>query len=341
MMKSAIDTLFNKIQNDPLLYKDGRVLYVNARFHDGLNHFKNTDIYLQQYFKSYEQSLVNSGLTVHPELPDDSHRYKSVFLLLPKNIIEAKYMMARGAQLLSEGGIFVCAADNKAGGGRIKKLLQGFGFDSVEEESRNKARVVWGRKKTLNDQAIDEAIKEGKQQTILDNSFISWPGIFGWNKIDTGSKILTEYLPGDIGGVGADFGCGYGYLSDFLFSRNNTLEHLFCIDADYRTLDSCKKNLEHYPCKKTYLWHDLTGPNADIKNMDFVIMNPPFHEGKTADIGIGVSFIKNAHFALKKGGRLFMVANRQLPYEDILNSTFRKIDKHYEGEGFKVFEAVK
>ena len=314
---------------------------MNARFHDGLNHFKQPSIYLQQHFKPYERALVSSGFSAYPELPTSDQSYDSVFLLLPKNIIEAKYMIAYGLQLLNEGGAFVCAADNKAGGGRIKKLLQSFGFKKIHEDSRNKARVVWARKDNLNDQVISEAIKEGSQQAILDSCFISQPGIFGWNKIDTGSKILTSYLPDDMGGIGADFGCGYGYLSDYLLSKNNNIEHLFCIDADHRTLDSCAQNLDKYACKKTYLWYDLTDSNTDIKDMDFIVMNPPFHEGKTTDISVGVSFIKNAYSVLNKGGRLFIVANRQLAYEDILKSMFRKIDKHYEGEGFKVFEALK
>ena len=340
-MKNAADTLFYKIQNDPLLYKEGRVLYLNVVLHDGLNHFKNSDIYLQQHFKPHEQSLVNSDFTVHSELPAADTRFENVFLLLPKNMTEAKYMIACGAQFLAEDGVFVCAADNKAGGTRIKKLLQNFGFQQIAEDSRNKARVVSARKKDLNDHVIDQAIQEGSKQNIFDNHFVSQPGIFGWNKIDTGSKILTQYLPHNIEGIGADFGCGYGYLSNYLLSKNNDVESLFCIDADYRALDSCRQNLEQYSCKKTYLWDDLTNPNSDINNMDFIIMNPPFHEGKTTDVSIGVSFIETAYSSLKKGGHLFMVANRQLAYEDVLKNMFAKTDKLYEGNGFKVFQTVK
>ena len=75
---------------------------------------------------------------------------------------------------------------------------------------------------------------------------------------------------------------------------------------------------------------------------DWIVMNPPFHEGKKSDSDIGVSFIKNAHQALRgKGGALYMVANNQMPYERVLNDLFWSVQTIYTGGGFKVFHAVK
>ena len=51
-------------------------------------------------------------------------------------------------------------------------------------------------------------------------------------------------------------------------------------------------------------------------------MNPPFHRGRAAEPEIGAGMIRAAAKALKPGGRLFMVANRQLPYETVLAAVF-------------------
>lgn len=340
-MKNAVDTLFYKIQNDPFLYDGGRVLYMNAQFHTDLDMFKDGGVDIQQHFKPHAQTLMASGFDVAPVLPDADGAYDLVLLLLPKNIIEAKYMMACAIRHLSEGGAFVCAADNRAGGTRIKKLLQDFGFQNIEQDSRNKARVVCARKSHADETALDKAIAAGAQQQILEARFISQPGVFGWHKIDTGSAMLTHHLPDDIKGDGADFGCGYGYLSDYLLSKNKVVKSLLCVDADYRALTVCEKNLEQYERRKKFIWSDLTMPQSDIEALDFIIMNPPFHEGKNPDSDIGVSFIKTAAGALRKGGRLFMVANRQLAYEDVLKNSFAQVKNRYEGDGFKVFEAIK
>jgi 16S rRNA (guanine1207-N2)-methyltransferase len=70
-------------------------------------------------------------------------------------------------------------------------------------------------------------------------------------------------------------------------------------------------------------------------------MNPPFHEGRMTDSSIGVSFIRNAAAALHKGGMLYMVANSQLPYENVLKDHFGVVTKLDEKSGFKVYSAVK
>ena len=59
------------------------------------------------------------------------------------------------------------------------------------------------------------------------------------------------------------------------------------------------------------------------------------------DIAVGISFINGAYSALKNGGTLYMVANTHLPYEMALNDRFKKVDKLYEGGGFKVYAAKK
>lgn len=341
MMKNAADTLFYTIQNDSLLNGGGQCLFLNAQFHDDLLGFEKHTITLQQHFKPYADILSKAGLEVSYDFPGAVCSYDAVFILIPKNIIEAQYMIAKGLGYLREGGVLVCAADNKAGGSRLKKMMQSFGFQDVEQESRNKARAVWAVKQSPDEAAMSRAIKAGEAQPVLKDIFISKPGVFGWDKIDTGSKILTEYLPKDIVGVGADFGCGYGYLSHYLLSEYTDISRLLCVDADHRALSVVQENLRKFDYDKHFLWSDLTISQTGISDLDFIVMNPPFHEGKKTDSDIGVSFIDGAHASLKKQGRLFMVANQKLPYEDVLRKKFTRSEKLYEGQGFKVYTAIK
>ena len=98
----------------------------------------------------------------------------------------------------------------KRGGTRLKKLLQAFGFAEPATFSRNKARAARVIKESgaVNEDVLREAMKSGEMQSVLDGQFISQPGVFGWNKVDNGSRILIEHLPTDIKGKFADFGCG-------------------------------------------------------------------------------------------------------------------------------------
>ena len=68
-------------------------------------------------------------------------------------------------------------------------------------------------------------------------------------------------------------------------------------------------------------------------------MNPPFHRSRAAEPEIGAGMIRAAAKALKPGGRLFMVANRQLPYEPVLSAAFASHAELARDGMFKVFVA--
>ena len=87
-------------------------------------------------------------------------------------------------------------------------------------------------------------------------------------------------------------------------------------------------------------WHDVTAGLP--QRYDFIVSNPPFHTQSRADRpDIGQRFITAAAAALKPGGRLWLVANRHLPYEQTLNDQFGEVRVAGERDGFKVIAAVK
>jgi 16S rRNA (guanine1207-N2)-methyltransferase len=75
--------------------------------------------------------------------------------------------------------------------------------------------------------------------------------------------------------------------------------------------------------------------------LNFVVMNAPFHDGGAEDRSLGQSFIKRAADSLKIGGSAWIVANRHLPYEAMLNALFKRVTTVVSEEGYKVFEAVR
>lgn len=340
-MSAPLNTLLETIRNGQDFISGARVLFLNAQFDPALNALDVREIICLQDFRPYAHILEDQGhCTAHQDgVLSDS--FDVAFLLLPKNMIEARFMIARAVNSLRQGGALFCSADNKAGGTRIAKLMDEFGFGDIVSTSGNKSRCVVGIMNTARPDVAQKALYEGRAQPIEEARFISQPGIFGWNKIDKGSAVLTEFLPTDLRGGGADFGCGYGYLSDFILSHCTGIQHLNCVDADKRAVDVCRQNLDKYTCTKEFLWRDLTKPQSDLNNLDFVVMNPPFHEGKKQDIGIGLDFIDVAYQSLKKRGDLWMVANAHLPYEPLLGKRFFNVKKYYEGRGFKVFQATK
>jgi 16S rRNA (guanine1207-N2)-methyltransferase len=80
------------------------------------------------------------------------------------------------------------------------------------------------------------------------------------------------------------------------------------------------------PVEIAYHWHDVT--TGLPRTYDAIVMNPPFHTGQATDVDLGRAFLKVAAASLNRGGKLLLVANRQLPYEAALETSglaWRKI----------------
>lgn len=345
-MDRAYDTLFYAIASESLAPpgKSRPVLFANAAPCGGLDLLVPSKVTLQQHFKPYMDALASQGHNVTADLPKTPAAFDHVFIAAPKSKPETQYLLAKGMELLGPGGVIVCAAANDAGGGRLADFLRALGIQDICQESKYRARVVWGQVPQNPDSGkVAEWIATGSPQPILGGRFLSVPGLFAWDKIDRGSEILTRYLPTGLKGAGADFCCGYGYLADHLLQHNSAIERLVCADADARAVAACRENMvrTRHPAKKEFLWVDLVKPVPGLCGLDWVVMNPPSHEGKAGDVSIGQACIEGAARALRTGGKLWMVANVMLAYENVLKSAFKSYSKEFEGHGYKVFVAEK
>lgn len=331
MAGDALDTLFLPFEKGLMPFPEGKVLFSGARSHAALSGFSQADCL--QPFKPYAENITLYDGDLGAEV------YDMALCLLPKQKEEAQYDLARAALSLKRGGVLMSAAANDAGGSRIEKWMGDIGFE-VQSLSKHKARVAWGSKNSLSPK-IHDWIDAGavRPVTIEDEVYLSQPGLFGWHRADAGSKLLRAHLPSDLKGAGADFGCGYGYLSRYVLLHNPEVQKLYMIDADSRAVTCAVKNTEGFIVEG--IWADLTQPLTGLSSLDFILMNPPFHEGKVSDTAIGQAFICTAAAALKRGGVLHMVANAHLPYEAILKTQFSSVIKTAGKSGFKIFQATR
>ena len=270
--------------------------------------------------------------------PPKGH-FKSVLLFSPKQKDENNYLTAVALKMLGPGGVFVSVAENEAGGKSLAKNLKAFGV-SVTDHAKHKCRVVW----TVEPQKaaakiIEETQKKGGFQQRKDGLW-TMPGLFSWDRLDSGTNILLHHLPFALKGQGADFGCGIGVLGIKMLQRYKDIRNLICLDKDIRALNCCSKNLAAFSGRFETGLADLSKP-CDLPKLDFVVMNPPFHIGKKQSIELGLSFIRNAANSLKPEGILVFVANIHLPYEKEVASGFSFHRILREEKGFKIIEAIK
>ncbi|KAK0349636.1 hypothetical protein LTR94_032306, partial [Friedmanniomyces endolithicus] len=138
-------------------------------------------------------------------------------------------------------------------------------------------------------------------------------------------------------GAGADLGCGFGALSTVVL-RSSAVTALRLIDIDRRAVEAAKRNVDD--ARAGFDWADVRTLEA-AGDLNFIVSNPPFHDGGDEDRRLGQAFIRKAAEMLKKGGTAWIVANRHLPYEAELDAAFKRVRMVVDQGGYKVFEAVK
>jgi 16S rRNA (guanine1207-N2)-methyltransferase len=270
-------------------------------------------------------------------LPDASA--EAAVILAPPGTLERDFVLAHALRALKPGAPITAFAPKDKGGARLKKTLEGFGCTVVEDARRHHRFCRAVRPTALCD--LDSAIQAGAPRIVPDlgpePGMWSQPGVFSWDRPDPGSVRLLDVLP-PFAGRGADLGCGIGLLARSMLASTKVTA-LTCADLDGRAVACAEHNLDDP--RVSVLWADVRRPLDGVADLDFVVMNPPFHDGGAEDRALGVAFIEAAARVLAKRGVCWLVANRHLPYEAALAGAFATVAVRAEGGGYKIFEARK
>ncbi|WP_266171714.1 class I SAM-dependent methyltransferase [Dyella subtropica] len=339
---TALEALFVPFATGALtLSADGRVLFLHARDGFRLREMARAGWVCEQSFKPFADGLMRSGLQVaEPSLKD---RFALVLVLPPRQRDEARALFARAVHHAWPGGIVLACIPNaegaKSGEADLARLA-----GPLAHLSKHKCRVFWSA--PLGDR-VDTALLD--EWLALDAprtnpaGYVSRPGLFAWDRVDVASALLAGHLPTDLQGRVADLGAGYGYLSAQVLARCPKVAAIDLYEAEARALEPARINLADAQRESgrevavSVHWHDATVGLP--QRYDAIVSNPPFHQGREDLPALGRAFIQTAADALLPHGRLWMVANRHLPYEATLASRFNHVRTVVTQEGFKVIEA--
>lgn len=273
------------------------------------------------------------GSTDIATLPDASA--ESATILAPPGTLERDFVLAQALRALKPGAPITAFAPKDKGGSRLKKTLEGFGC-AVTEDARRHHRFC-SAVRPAEPRGLAPAIAGGAPRIVPALGLWSQPGVFSWDRADPGSVRLLEVLPA-LYGEGADLGCGIGLLARAVLASPK-VKALTCVDIDRRAVACAEHNLNDP--RVSVVWADLRRPLEGLSDLDFVVMNPPFHDGGAEDRALGVAFIEAAARMLAKRGVCWLVANRHLPYEAALGAAFATVAVKAEVGGYKIFEARK
>lgn len=296
---------------------------------------------------------VDLPLVARPE-----GKWPLVLILPGKSRDETLLWFATARDHLEPGGTIVVSMPNTAGAARFEKELARAAANLVSIQKHKCRAFHIVDDGSWNETIFDEWRSLGGKRPVPGTHFVTEAGIFSADHIDPGSQLLAEHLPASLRGKIADLGAGWGFLADAVLKRCPGVESVDLYEADSRALDCAKINLASAgqgiandgplslassPCllgdetRIGFHWHDVTTGLPEI--YDTIAMNPPFHSGQTTDVDLGRAFLRTACASLRRGGKLLLVANRQLPYEAELTALGMPARKLAENSVYKILSA--
>lgn len=337
---AALETLLLPFHEGRLSWPAGGAMFLRARDGWPLHRQPLPGLFCEQSFKPEADALSRAGFAVNA--PDAPKTYELILILPPRQRDEARALLARAVAMSKPGGRIVVSQSNDEGARSSEADLAQLAGE-VESMSKNKCRVFWTASLArLNVSLVADWQALDAVRPIADGRFVSRPGVFAWDRIDVASALLAEHLPADLAGRAADLGAGFGYLSAELLARCPGIASLDIYEAEQRALDLARTNLQSYESRVRigYRWHDVSAGLLD--RYDVIVTNPPFHAQRALDRpDIGRRFIAVAAESLRPGGSLWLVANRHLPYENVLSENFSSVRTVVQAHGYKIIAAVR
>lgn len=335
-MNDSLKALIWFLKNNPtLLTKNHKIIvirpYPDNELLDALNGLQ-VDYY--QSFRPYAEILEKKGL---PLVESIQGQYDVIIYLATKFKEENCFNFAMSCNHLAVDGCFIVTQANSLGAQGLEKHIATL-FPIYQFSIKSKSRVYLCQRKGINVKILQDWLKLGELKPVPGSELYSMAGVFGWQKIDLGSRLLLETIMKDkLTGRGADLGSGYGYLSYHILKNFSEIKSLHLYEAEQKAIQASQYNIAllQPTTDITFHWADVTKGLLQ-KNLDWIVMNPPFHEGSNENVSIGRLFIEAAAKALKDKGILYMVANRHLPYEAVIGKFFRKTLSVIQDQGFKI-----
>ncbi len=289
----------------------------------------------------WDQYLLAQSLKIPAQFSDfdipEELSPQGIFIRVPKERALMHYQINQSFLSLPMGGrLWLAGYKNEGIKTHIDRAARLFGSKPAISKGKNQLSVACLEKHKEQGQLLDD-----NQYSTLrhietgQTKFWSKPGIYGWNKVDPGSKLLTETLSGHTDakkGIRVlDIGCGYGYLS--IWATQLQPAKLTATDNCLGALEAAQKNLE------TTDNCTVLASNAGDRlegQYDLILCNPPFHQGFTTTPDLHKRFLSNTQRLLAPEGSAWFVVNQFLNLEKIASLNNLSAREVARLDGFRV-----
>lgn len=275
------------------------------------------------------QALARQGLTVAATVPGD--RFDGAVVCLSRARAASRARIAAAADALGPGAALWVDGQKTDG---VEAALRELRALATVEEVISAGHGKLFRLRVPEGAWLPDDWRAAPREVAP--GFVTLPGVFSADGPDEGSRLLAAHLPQRMPTRIVDLGAGWGWLAAQVLAREGVTE-LHLVESDADALACARANVTDPRAR--FHWADATTFRLP-EPVNGVVMNPPFHQTRAAEPRLGAAFIAAAAGLLTGAGRLWMVANRQLPYEAELRARFASVEEFGGDARFKLLTAT-
>ncbi|WP_075431953.1 16S rRNA (guanine(1207)-N(2))-methyltransferase RsmC [Buchnera aphidicola] len=292
-------------------------------------------IYAQKY-NIY--NIVNKKIHQHIIFHQDIHKkiffqYNCLVYFWPKDKKEAKFQLIYLFSIIKKNFKIYIIGKNNSGINGIKKIFINF-INFIKIDFARNCVLYHGILKKKIPFVLKNFVKKYTWHHFV---IYHLPGVFGYNGIDQGSLLLISTFNNKINGNILDLCSGSGILSVALsyFAKNITLTLTDIYDsAIWSSKKTLKTNKIEGYIYKSDIYSNITG------KFDFIISNPPIHNNLKVNINIIRKIVKHSKKYLKNNGKLRIVTNSMISYQNIFKKYFNKYDVILKTKKYKIYQVT-
>lgn len=332
-MSSAIFSLLERQNEQP--WRDSTLLVINP-LDDSLAGLDNTEAW--SFHAGIASQWQAKGKVVYCQATaPDMSQYTQVMLVVAKEKALNHYILEQ-LSALPEGATLWLVGEKRSGVQSVAKKLPGSFSKAHKTASGNHCQLFStvhtsgaGDPPPLTDYAAHV------QYDLNGHSehFTTLPGVFSQTHIDPATLLLLNTLKDTSLGRVLDFACGAGVITSAL---RQSAEQLTACDVNPMAIAASNMTFSRQGIEVDLRLADGLPDNLEM--FDTIVSNPPFHTGQKTDYAIARKFLANARKHLNKGGTLYIVANRFLPWAEVIEEGFGHCDVLADDGRYRVYKAT-
>jgi 16S rRNA (guanine1207-N2)-methyltransferase len=190
-------------------------------------------------------------------------------------------------------------------------------FGKVALERSGIGTVLWSARRGDKPRRRHEMtfhVRDGEQSLV----FMSRPGVFGYGRMDDGSRALTDVMQVKPGDRILDLGCGLGAVGILAARRGGPEARVTLVDSNLRAVALAGQNARANGLAVFEAIAAVRLEGLPERSFDLALANPPYY----AQHGVARLFLEGARRMLVPGGRLHLVTKQADVVSEIVAEFF-------------------